>query len=462
MRTERREQQNLDRVHSSPAGRSSGKMGSTVRNLELNSWARIGLLAKNKQAMFNNLFSHFHVENLHQAFRALDGSKAIGVDGISKAEYEKDLDVNLRELMHRLHAGTYRPQAKREIQIPKADGKTRPIAISCFEDKLVEWVLSKILESVYEPIFIRNSFGFRPRRGADDAIKANYNILKDDKRPFVVEIDLAQFFNTVPHRTLMKHLRKKIQDPRLLGLIARFLAVDILDQEGILTTAEVGTPQGSVMSPILANIYLHYALDTWFFENFASNNAVIVRYADDALFMFSKELQAQEFLLALKARLKQFKLSLNEDKTGLIDFSKGKENVFHFLGFTFYWNHQKKGWQKCNLVIKTQVSKLGKKIQEFTEWLKANRSRMNTKKIWSITAAKLRGHYNYYGYYCNRSKLMHYYHEVIGALFKWLNRRSQRKSFSYEKFKRMIKRNPLPLPSGPAKLKQLGWSPYVK
>jgi group II intron reverse transcriptase/maturase len=462
MRTERRGQQNLDRAHSSPTGRSSGKTGSTTRTLELNSWARIGLLAKKKEMVFNNLFSHLNVENLHQAFRALDGKKALGIDGISKAEYAKDLDINLRELMHRLHAGTYRPQAKREIQIPKADGKTRPIAISCFEDKLVEWTLGKILESVYEPIFIRNSFGFRPRRGTDDAIKANYNILKDNKRPFVVEIDLAKFFNTVPHRTLMKQLRKKIRDPRLLGLIARFLAVDILDQEGTLTTAEVGTPQGSVMSPILANIYLHYALDTWFLENYASTSAVIVRYADDAIFMFSKEQQAIDFLEALKAQLAKYKLSLNEDKTGTIDFTKGKENVFHFLGFTFYWNHQKKGWRKSNLVIKTQVSKLIKKIQEFTEWLKANRSRMNRKKIWSITAAKLRGHYNYYGYYCNRRKLMHYYHEVIGALFKWLNRRSQRKSFTYAKFKRMLKQNPLPLPAGPTGLKKLGWSPYVK
>lgn len=428
----------------------------------MNSWARIGLLAKNKEGIFNNLFSHINVANLHQAFRALDGKKAVGIDGISKAEYERDLDRNIAELTHRLHAGTYRPQAKREIQIPKADGKARPIAISCFEDKLVEWVLGKILESVYEPIFMRNSFGFRPRRGTDDAIKANFNILKDNKRPFVVEIDLAKFFSTVPHRTLMKQLRKKIRDPRLLGLIARFLAVDILDQEGSLSTAAVGTPQGSVMSPILANIYLHYALDMWFLDNHASTNAVIVRYADDALFMFSKEQQAQEFLIALKAQLTKYKLSLNEDKTGIIDFTKGKENVFHFLDFTFYWNHQKKGWRKSNLVIKTQVSKLVKKIQEFTEWLKANRSRMNTKKIWSITAAKLRGHYNYFGYYCNRSKLMHYYHEVIGALFKWLNRRSQRKSFTYVKFKRMLQQDPLPLPAEPTCLKTLGWSPYVK
>lgn len=285
------------------------------------------------------------MENLRQAFRALDGTKASGIDGISKAEYAKDLDNNLQVLVTRLHIGTYRPQAKREVLIPKANGKTRPIAISCFEDKLVEWTLGKILESVYEPIFIRNSFGFRPKRSPDDAIKANFNILKDDKRPFVVEIDLANFFNTVPHRKLMKLLRRRINDRKLLGLIARFLKVDILNQKGETNPTDVGTPQGSVMSPILSNIFLHYALDLWFIENYSSQEAVIVRYADDAVFMFSKEKQANDFLVALRARLTEYKLAVNEDKTAIINFAKGKENIFSFLGFTFFWN-KKRGRNK--------------------------------------------------------------------------------------------------------------------
>jgi RNA-directed DNA polymerase len=402
-----------------------------------------------------------NVENLRQAFHALDGNKAIGIDGISKAEYAKNLESNLRSLVTRLHIGTFRPMAKREVLIPKANGKTRPIAISCFEDKLVEWILGKLLESAYEPIFIRNSFGFRPRRSADDAIKASYNILKDNKRPHVVEIDLARFFNTVPHKKLMKCLRKRINDRKLLGLVARFLSVDILAKSGERTETEVGTPQGSVMSPILANIYLHYALDTWFVENFGSQEAVIVRYADDAVFMFSKEARAKEFLELLRVRLTEYGLALNEDKTAIVDFTKGLEHVFHFLGFTFYWNHRK-GWNKINLVVKTQVDKLAKKIQEFTEWVKLNRSRMNRKKLWSIVAAKLRGHYNYFGYFCNRSKLSHFYFAVIGALFKWLNRRSQRKSFSWSKFKQLLHREPLPFPPEPTNLKQLGWSPYAK
>lgn len=461
MTMERSGRQNLNREHSSPSSRRTGKSGSTARNLELNSWARIGLSAKNPEIVFNNLFSHVNVENLRQAFHALDGSKAVGIDGISKTEYAKDLDSNLEDLVTRLHVGTYRPQAKREVLIPKANGKTRPIAISCFEDKLVEWVLGKILESVYESIFIRNSFGFRPRRSQHDAIKASHNILKDDKRPFVVEIDLANFFNTVPHRKLMKILRKRINDDRLLGLIARFLKVDILDQTGTTRQSEVGTPQGSVMSPILSNIFLHYALDTWFLENYGSQSAVIVRFADDAIFMFSKEQQANDFLVALRLRLAEYKLSVNEDKTAIINFTKGKENIFNFLGFTFFWN-KNKGWRKISLVIKTQMDRLVKKTKEYTEWIKLSRSRMTRRELWSLTAAKLRGHYDYYGYFCNRGKLMLFYKSVIGDLFKWLNRRSQKKSYNWGQFKQLLKSEPLPLPPDTTKLKNLGWNPYAK
>lgn len=460
MSMERRERQNLNREHSSSSSRGTGDTRSAARSLELNSWARIGLSAKNPGLIFNNLFCHFKVENLRQAFQALNGSKAVGIDGISKAEYAKDLDSNLKDLEARLHIGTYRPQAKREILIPKANGKTRPIAISCFEDKLVEWTIGKILESVYEPLFIRNSFGFRPRKSPDDAIKANFNILKDDKRPFVVEIDLANFFNTVPHRKLMKLLRRRINDRKLLGLIARFLKVDILNQEGVTKATEVGTPQGSIMSPILSNIFLNYALDQWFIENHASENAVIVRYADDAVFMFSKETQAKDFLVALRERLAEYKLSVNEDKTAIINFAKGKENIFSFLGFTFFWN-KRKGWNKINLVIKTQKDKLAKKIQEYTEWIKLNRSRLKRKEIWSITASKLRGHYNYYGYFCNRGKLTLFYKSVIGDLFKWLNRRSQKKSYNWGQFMQLLKSDSLPRPPEANKLKQLGWSPYA-
>lgn len=456
---EPREQQKLNRDHSSQSGHRTKE--AERKGYALNSWARISLLAKDKKMVFNNLFHHINLENLRQAYQALDGSKAKGIDGISKKQYAENLEENLRDLKDRLHLGTYRPQAKREVLIPKANGSKRPIAIGCFEDKVVEWVTSKILESVYEPSFIRNSFGFRPNRRADDAIKANYNILKDNKRPFVVEIDLKNFFNTVPHGKLMEILSYRISDRKLLGLIRRFVKADIIQENGVRLTAKVGTPQGSVMSPILANIYLHHVLDRWFLANYASNEAVIVRYADDALFMFSKEDKAKAFLLALEERLAKYGLELNKDKTGIINFKKDNEQVFHFLGFTFYWNHRK-GWNKINLVIKTQKDKLFKKVKEYTEWIRENRSKHSTKEIWNITAAKLRGHYNYFGYYCNRGKLMHFYTAISSAMFKWLNRRSQRKSFSWKKYVEKLKRNPLPIPPGPTLLKSLGWNPYVK
>lgn len=456
---EQREQQKLNRVQVSQSGhrtRMAEKKGYT-----LNSWARIGLLAKDREMVFNNLFSHINEENLHQAFRAIDGSKAVGIDNITKKQYAENLSENLNSLKDRLHVGIYRPQAKREVLIPKANGSTRPIAIGCFEDKVVEWITGKILESVYEPIFIQNSFGFRPRKSADDAIKANYNILKDDKRPWVVEIDLKSFFNTVPHDKLMEILSYRIKDRKLMALIRRFVKADIIKQDGERLTSAIGTPQGSVMSPILANIYLHHVLDKWFVANHGSKDAVMVRYADDAVFMFSHEEKARAFLKELEDRLTKYGLALNSDKTGIINFKKGKEQVFHFLGFTFYWNHRK-GWNKINLVIKTQKDKLFKKVAEYEDWLKTNRSRHSTEEIWSITAAKLRGHYHYFGYYCNRSKLMHFYCAVTRTMFKWLNRRSQRKSFSWKQFNRKLLGKPLPIPPGPTQLKQLGWSPYVK
>jgi len=459
MRMERREQQKLNREHLSQSSHRTRM--AEKKGYALNSWARISLLSKDDKIVFNNLFSHINDENLRQAFRAIDGSKAIGIDNITKKQYAQNLDENLKSLLTRLHTGTYRPQVKREVLIPKANGSTRPIAIGCFEDKLVEWVVGKILESVYDNVFIRNSFGFRPRKSADDAIRANYNILKDDKRPFVVEIDLKNFFNSVPHVKLQEILSYRINDRKFAGLIRRFLKTEILKQDGSQSESTVGTPQGSIMSPILANIYLHHVIDKWFAQNHASKEAAQVRYADDAVFMFSQEERAKAFLVALENRLTKFGLSLNKDKTGIINFKKSNKQTFNFLGFTFYWN-RKKGWNKINLVIKTQKDKLFKKVSEYTEWLKANRARYTTKEIWKITALKLRGHYNYFGYYCNRHRLQMFYFEITRSMFKWLNRRSQRKSFSWEQFKRKLYYNPLPTPPETTQLKTIGWSPYVK
>ncbi len=447
---ERRRPQELNRKQQTWSRHRAGTTGKTEKidyklELQTNSWLRISLSAKDLEKQFNNLFCHFTVGNLREAYHALDGSKATGIHGITKSEYGKDLDANLEDLCTRLHKGTYRPLPKRRVHIPKANGKTRPIAISEFEDKLVEWVLDKLLTCIYEPLFIRNSFGFRPRKNAHDAIKAAYLSLKDNKRPYVVEIDLRSFFDAVSHRRLIKLLKRKISDPRMLSLISRFLVAGVLEENKELVTSEIGTPQGSIMSPILANVFLHYALDGWFLANHTKVGGVIIRYADDAIFLFELQHEAESFRDDLKARLNEFGLELNEEKSGVVPFGKKHGNVFDFLGFTFFWS---KGYasSRYSLAVKTSKKALFKKIEDYQTWIKENRSRKKLDELWKITSAKLKGHYNYYGLVTNRPKLNHFYYAVIASLYKWLNRRSQKRSFNWERFAKRLRFNPLPMP----------------
>jgi group II intron reverse transcriptase/maturase len=419
-----------------------------------NRWLRIGHAAGKADTVFNSLMAHINVETLTEAYDCLDATKAIGTDGVSKKAYGAKLEENLKNLVARIHIGSYKPQVKREILIPKANGKMRPIAISCFEDKLVEWAVGKILTSMYDPTFIKNSFGFRENRSAHGAINAIYCSLKDNKRPNVVEIDFASFFNSISHKELMKILSKRINDNRFKGLIGRFLKVGIMKQSGELENPEVGTPQGSIMSPVLANIFLHEVLDQWFIKNYASNANIIVRYADDAVFFFGSEDIAKKFVEELGKRIAQYDLKLNEEKTNIISFDKSKQNTFDFLGFTFYWGKKERGG-KQPLKIKTQQKALHKKIQEFDHWIKSVRSQVKLKEIWKLTKAKLVGHYNYYGYADNLPKLNHFYAETIRSLFKWLNRRSQKSSFNWEQFKRRMEFNSIPTPPPMTALKYL-------
>lgn len=424
-----------------------------------NRWTRIRLIAGSGDVAFNNLLTHINLETLSEAFKALDGSKALGIDGISKQEYGKVLEANLSNLVERIHKGSYKPQAKREVLIPKADGKKRPLAIGCFEDKLVEWVVSKILENVYEPQFIRNSFGFRPNKSAHQAINAIHKTLKENKRPNVVEIDFARFFNTIPHRKMMKVLGRRIVDRRFKGLIGRLMKAAIQTADGTTTPTEVGTPQGSIVSPVLANIYLDEVLDQWFIKNYASYNNIIVRYADDAVFMFKTEEQASSFLEQLYQRVAQYGLELHQDKTRIIQFRNTERSQFDFLGFTFYWG--KGVGRKHLLKLKTRKKTLLKKMQEFDHWVKDVRSKMRISEIWRLAQSKIQGHYQYFGYWMNRTKLNHFYYEAVKSLFKWLNRRSQKRSYGWEGFQERLNQFPLGEPPPINQLRNLGWNPYV-
>ena len=418
-----------------------------------NSWMRIGKLARHKEMVFKNLFQHFNVENLRQAFVAIDGTKATGIDLKTKDQYGKDLDHNLQELVTRLHIGSYRPQVKRGVEIPKDNGKTRLIAVGSFEDKLVEWVLAQILNQLYEPLFIETSYGFRPKKNAFQAVKTTFCALFKKKRRYVVDVDIKGFFDTVSHRKMIKMLEKRTSDRKLLSLVSRLLEVGILTSEGLIEKDQ-GAPQGGIASPILSNIYLHHALDVWFLDNFAKHGGVISRYADDVVFSFTEKGEADRFFDEVKERLAFYNLEMNEEKSNKIDFSPKGRNVFNFLNFTFYWSTDR-GSSKKRLRIKTKRERLNKAIVEVNTWLKENRNRYVTDKIWNHIKSILRGHYNYFGLDCNRPKLVHFYYEVNGLLYKWLNRRSQRKSINSAKFKRMLLRNPLPFPPDVRKLKHL-------
>jgi RNA-directed DNA polymerase len=405
---ERRDRQSLNLNHHTHPGSSTGISGQSN-----DWWLRISLKAQQKDAVFHNLLTHVNAKYLKEAFRATDGSKALGADKVSKKDYGKNLEENLRLLENKIHRGTYRPKPKREVLIPKANGKTRPIAIACFKDKLVGHVAAKILSAIYEPLFIRNSFGFRPNKSADHAIKAIYYSLKNDSRQNVVEIDFSSFFNTIPHKKLIEVLGKRISDDRFKGFIGRF----------------------------------------------SSYNNVIVRYADDAVFFFKKEDDAKNFMQQLNVRVKEYGLSLNEEKTHIVNFKKSEQRSFNFLGFTFYWG--KSGKHKRQVKVKTQKEKLMRSIQEFEAWIKRNRSKMTTSEIWSMAKLKLQGHYNYFGFWTNSGKLNHLYFEAIKSLFKWLNRRSQLVSYKVDEFKEKLKQQPLPRPLPLLQMKQLGPSLYA-
>jgi group II intron reverse transcriptase/maturase len=459
MSVEQRDRQSLNLATGARKAYISQKNGSQLEMFP-DRWTRINNRAKDKTFVFNNLHMHINVDSLREAYRALDGTKALGVDKVSKKEYGKDLTANLEDLAQRVKRGSYRPQPKREVLIPKADGRrTRPIAIACFEDKLVDWVVGRILQEVYEPLFIRNSFGFRPGKSTDQALKACYYSLEKNKRPHTVEIDFSNFFNTIPHKKLMRVLTKRISDRRFKGLIGRFLVGELIDSQGAQLAGNIGTPQGSTMSPTLANIYLHEVLDLWFLENYGSYNNVIVRYADDAVFFFKNGDDASKFKQDLNRRCQKYGLSLNEEKTRIIDMAKSGTNQFDFLGLTFYWGKQ---GSRRKLKVKTQKERLTKAMREFDQWIKQNRNRYRLSRLWEIAKSKIRGHINYYGYRMNALKINHFYYVAVNSLFKWLNRRSQRRSYDWLGFNERLKYFPLMLPLAKIKFKDLGRSVYVR
>lgn len=444
MNMERRKTQNAARSLETSARQRAGSQEDTYTGL-ITFWARTSLREGNK---VNNLMRFFSVTNLQQAFGELARDKARGSDGVSKDKYGEDLEGNLQRLHLKMRSMSYRPAPARLILIPKPDGNKRPIAISNFEDKLVQKIAADILTAIFDGEFKPYSFGFRPKRSCHGAVSYLYNKLRKHNLKWVVDIDLKNYFNTIDHEKLMAILTERIADRRFLQYISRMLKAGILI-EGNHQEATLGTPQGSIVSPVLANLYLHEVVDKWFQTTVQPKlGGKLVRYADDMVAAFATKEKAKKFVKQLKYRLSEYGLELNSEKTQVVCFDRTKpaaRGIFDFLGFTFYWA-KSFVYNTIILRVRTSAKTLKKKIQDFANWIKQNHSRGKLASLWEMAAKKLTGHYNYYGVMFNGRQLFRFYHESIGNLFRWLNRRSQKSSYTWDAFKMRLKAKPLPAP----------------
>lgn len=386
----------------------------------------------------------------------MEGNKARGIDGVGKDDYSKNLETNVKDLVRRMKNGSYQPKPIKRVYIPK-DGKNkmRALGISCYEDKLVENVVSQILTMVYEPKFYNESYGFRPNRNCHQAVREIIEDVQYHKVCYVVEADIRGFFDNVNHEWMIKFLEHDIADKKFIEIIKKFLKAGIMEN-GKNLDSEQGTPQGNGASPTLANVYLHYVLDNWFgviVKRYCSGEAYIIRYCDDFICCFQNKLEAEKFYKSLINRFKKFGLELALEKTKILEFGRfatenrarrglRKPETFDFLGFTFYCStNGTKRFFRCK--VKTCSKKFRSKVKKMKEWIKNNRNMPVGEMIKRINQ-KLRGHYQYYGVTDNALAVKRYLQIVKNLLFKWLNRRSERRSYNKDTFhKGLLKAFPL-------------------
>ena len=377
-------------------------------------------------------------QSLLEEHRRQSRRKATGIDGVDKAQYDENAEENIRQLVERMKKFQYKPQPVRRTYIPKANGKLRPLGIPAYEDRLVQGVMAKALSEVYEPRFLDCSYGFRPGRSAHDVVRYINQTIMSRKVNYVLEADIKGFFDNVDHDWLIKFLEHDIQDKNFLRYVKRFLIAGIMEGSE-LKDSDRGTPQGGLISPVLANVYLHYVLDLWFEKAIKPKlrgEAYYVRYADDFLILLQYENEAKEVLEVLKRRLGKFSLEVAEDKTRILPIGrfKGTKEDFDFLGFTFFNTKTRGG--KYRLGIRTSKKKLKAKRQAAKAWLRTRMIRPIPETM-EIVAAIIRGHCNYYGVNGNLRFLYKFHDYMKRMTHKMLNRRSQKGCVTYEKFQRI-------------------------
>jgi RNA-directed DNA polymerase len=390
---------------------------------------------------FRNLYGMLNEAMLKDSWQYIRKEAAYGEDRVSAEEYEQNLGENIRQLVEDLKGKRYRAKLVRRQYIPKGEGKYRPLGIPATQDKLLQEGVKRILEAIYEQDYLRCSYGYRPEVGAIDAEDKLTVKLQFGKYNYVVEADIKGFFDNLDHEWLLKMLAERIDDKALLWLIEKWLKAGVLDTDGKVLHPETGTPQGGIVSPILANVYLHYALDLWFQKVVVpqcSGEACLIRYADDFVCAFEREAEARGFYEALGSRLGKFGLELSAEKTRIVPFSandKPGKTSFDFLGFEFRRGKDRAG--KPHVKRRTARKSLRRSLMRFKEWCRENRHR-RMREIFKRLNAKLRGYYNYFGVYGNYDSLKGFYYEAIKLLWKYLNQRSQRHSYNWAGFRQLV------------------------
>jgi group II intron reverse transcriptase/maturase len=406
--------------------------------------ARIRQAARhNKKERFTALLHHVNPETLRLAFNALKKDAAPGVDGITWSDYEVDLERKLGELHDRVHRGAYRPQPSRRVYIPKADGQQRPLAVAAVEDKIVQGAVAMVLSAIFEVDFLGFSYGFRPGRGQHDALDALVVGIDSRKVNWILDADIRSFFDMVDQKWMIRFVEHRVGDPRIIRLIQKWLKAGVLE-DGEFKASERGTGQGSVISPLLANIYLHYAFDLWanrWRQREATGDMIILRYADDTVVGFEHETDARRFLDMMRARLEEFALSLHPEKTRLIEFGRhaaaerkqrglGKPETFNFLGFTFICGKSRKG--RFLIIRKTRRDRMMAKLLELK---KEMRQRMH----WPISKQGewlkqvVGGFFNYHAVPTNSRALVAFRHHIMVLWRRTLQRRGQKDRTTWDR-----------------------------
>jgi len=405
------------------------------------------------EGRFHALAQLIDMPALERAYRRQRSDAAVGIDGVTKEQYGQALEVNLQDLQARLKAKRYRHQPIRRVHIPKAQGKTRPIGISAFEDKVVQDAVREVLEAIYEQDFLGCSYGFRPGRSAHDAVRTLEQIVHRGEVRWIFEADIVSFFDSLDRTELKKMLEVWVADGSLLRLIGKCLHVGVLDGEAVVEP-ELGTVQGSVLSPLLGNIYLHYVLDRWFATEVKprlQGKTTLIRYCDDFIIGFEREEDARRVRVVLEKRLGRFGLTLHPDKTRLLPFGRPPTTqqrgqgpaTFDFLGFTFYWTRTRNGHWRMG--CKTRRASLRRAKQAIYDWCRRHRHQP-VEAQHAALGRRLRGPFNYFGVNGNFQSLLRLVEATKRAWYKWLCRRSQRTRLTWERFTDFLRQRPLPRP----------------